>query len=100
MVRRVEQLRARIAASARYQEGEEPAEDGSSTSLLDGPSYRTWPHHLRFDQPERHCRQDPDGRLTATLRWRPVSECCLAAIKTGRGCRRRRDHLRTPALVG
>jgi hypothetical protein len=29
-MRRVEQLRARIAASARYQEGEEPPEDASA----------------------------------------------------------------------
>src|SRR4029453_11345207 len=39
-VRRVEQLRTRIAASARYQEGEEPAEDAGqllaeSAAVLD-----------------------------------------------------------------
>jgi hypothetical protein len=46
--RRVEQLRTRIAGSARYQEGEAPAEDAAALLADDGRGYRQLRSELKI----------------------------------------------------
>src|SRR5215831_15772864 len=72
-VRRVEQLRARIVASARYQEGEEPPED-AATLLADAASALDDLETLirRINRTNAAAQIGDDGTLTDALAHRDV----------------------------
>lgn len=72
-VRRVEQLRARIVASARYQEGEEPPEDAVAlltevNAVLDELERLI----RRINRTNAAARIEPDGTITDALARRDV----------------------------
>ncbi|WP_328294870.1 DIP1984 family protein [Kineococcus sp. NBC_00420] len=71
--RRVEQLRARITANARYQEGEEPAEDAAAL-LVEAGHVLTRLQNLitRINRTNSQVDLGPDGSMTDALAARDV----------------------------
>ncbi|PBC70514.1 hypothetical protein BX265_5054 [Streptomyces sp. TLI_235] len=90
--RRVEQLRARIAASARYQEGEEPAEDAGqlleeSTAVLDEMESLV----RRINRTNAAAVLDGSGTLTDALARRDVLRLRHAVVTTAADAAAGRD---------
>ena len=90
--RRVEQLRARIAASARYQEGEEPAEDAGqlleeSTAVLDELESLV----RRINRTNAAAVLDGSGTLTDALARRDVLRLRHAVVTTAADAAAGRD---------
>jgi hypothetical protein len=66
--RRVDQLRARIVASARFQEGEEPAEDAQALLLEVGAVLDEFEELVRrINRTNAATRMGPEGTITDTL---------------------------------
>lgn len=71
--RRVEQLRARIVANARYQEGEEPAEDARALLAEAGTVLDEFEVLIRrINRTNAAARIDGDGTITDALARRDV----------------------------
>ncbi|WP_378740372.1 DIP1984 family protein [Nocardia brasiliensis] len=67
-VRRIEQLRARIVSSARYQEGEEPAEDATALLVEAGAVLGEYETLIRrINRTNAAARIDAGGTLTDAL---------------------------------
>ncbi|GAB3463712.1 DIP1984 family protein [Kineococcus endophyticus] len=99
--RRVEQLRSRIAANARYQEGEEPAEDAAAL-LVEVGEVLTRLRTLIAQVNRTNSRVDlgPDGTMTDALATRDVLRLQHAVLTSaadaaaGQGTRHLRSELR------
>lgn len=71
--RRVEQLRARVVSSARYQEGEAPAEDAAGLLAETGEVLDTLESLIRrINRTNATVEMGPDGTLTDALARRDV----------------------------
>jgi hypothetical protein len=71
--RRVEQLRTRIVASARFQEGEEPAEDASALLVVVGEVLEELEGLIRrINRTNAATRLGPEGTITDALARRDV----------------------------
>ncbi|MEV5378957.1 MULTISPECIES: DIP1984 family protein [Streptomyces] len=71
--RRVEQLRARVVSSARYQEGETPAEDAAQLLAEAGEALETLESLIRrINRTNAAARIGQDGTLTDALARRDV----------------------------
>lgn len=72
-MRRVEQLRARVVGSARYQEGEEPAEDAAQLLAEAGEVLDALESLIRrINRTNAAVEMGPDGTLTDALARRDV----------------------------
>jgi hypothetical protein len=106
--RRVEQLRARVTASARYQEGEEPAEDAAALLSEAGETLRELESLIRRINRTNAATAIGDGTLTDALARRDVlrlrhsvvtAAAAAAAGEGQRGFRQLRSELKmVPAL--
>jgi len=106
--RRIEQLRARITANARYQEGEEPAEDAAA--LLDEAEKdlaRLRELIRRINATNARLDLGADGTMTDALAARDVLrlqhslfvDAAAAASGSGSGMRQMRSELRQIAAL-
>ncbi|MGW8481969.1 DIP1984 family protein [Microbacterium sp. NPDC055903] len=106
--RRIEQLRARITANARYQEGEEPAEDAAAL-LVEAEAALGELRDLirRINATNARLDLGADGTMTDALATRDVlrlqhsllADAAAAASGSGLGMRQLRSELRQiPAL--
>ncbi|WP_432509797.1 DIP1984 family protein [Kineococcus sp. SYSU DK001] len=99
--RRVEQLRSRITANARYQEGEEPAEDAAAL-LAEAEQVLTRLRTLiaRINRTNSTVDLGPDGTMTDALATRDVLRLrhsvltSAADAASGHGVRQLRSELR------
>lgn len=106
--RRIEQLRARITANARYQEGEEPAEDAAALlgqAEADLAELRTLIR--RINATNSRIDLGADGTMTDALAARDVlrlqhsllADAAAAASGTNSGMRQMRSELRQIAAL-
>ena len=106
--RRIEQLRARIIANARYQEGEEPAEDAGALlgeAEKDLAQLRTLIR--RINRTNSRIDLGADGTMTDALAARDVlrlqhsilADAAAAASGTNSGMRQMRSELRQIAAL-
>ncbi|GAA4521712.1 hypothetical protein GCM10023191_100260 [Actinoallomurus oryzae] len=84
-VRRAEQLRARIAASARYQEGESPAEDAAALLAEAGEVFGELESLIRRINRTNAATQVGAGTLTDALAHRDVLRLRHALITAAAG---------------
>jgi hypothetical protein len=105
--RRIEQLRARITANARFQEGEEPAEDAAGL-LVEADAALTRLRDLirRINATNSRLRLGEDGTMTDTLATRDVLRLrhsllsdAAAAASGSQGFRQMRSELRQIAAL-
>ncbi len=106
--RRIEQLRARVTANARYQEGEEPAEDAAAL-LVEADAALTRLRDLirRINATNARLDLGSDGTMTDALATRDVlrlrhsllADAASAASGSDLGFRQMRSELRTLAAL-
>lgn len=106
--RRIEQLRARIVSNARYQEGEEPAEDAAAL-LVEADADLTRLRDLirRINLTNSHLDLGADGTMTEALAARDVlrlhhsllADAAVAASGANSGMRQMRSELRQIAAL-
>ena len=91
--RRVEQLRSRIVSNARYQEGEEPAEDASALLLEAGQVFEQLETLIRrINRTNAAAEIEPGVTITDALARRDVLRLQHAVISAAADAAAGRDH--------